>query len=131
MVARKGERNCGTRQQRDGRLRLGASLWTSLTFFGMRHSEVRNAWRVRDKTFLISHAIPPILMHTFFFGRPHGTHWSEENKAKVQTHTWAANISVQGPDIQESGMLSSSGETLAGSIEAQWHTQRIAVFGII
>jgi len=28
-------------------------------------------------------------------------------------------------------MLSSSGETLAGSIEAQWHTQRIVVFGII
>jgi len=39
--------------------------------------------------------------------------------------------SVQGPDIQGSGMLSSSGETLAGSIEAQWHTQRIVVIGII
>jgi len=66
---------------------IRVNLWTSLAFFGMRHSKVRNAWRVRDKTFLISHTIPPILMHTFFFGRPHGTHWSEKNKAKVQTHT--------------------------------------------
>jgi len=112
------ERKYGTRQQRgwEAPPRSKSVVIPLIPLHFSAHATA-NMWRVRDKTFLIPQCriltpVPPPSMHTFLVGRTERT-GPRQTPPKAKMQTWATNISVQGLAIQGSGMLSSSGETLA------------------